>query len=270
VIEYKHCWLEDHQFSTYGPPVPCLFILMELANGGSLEEYITASSSHSYKETILAKRAPKNNCSGPRLLGIHYIWKMFLDISSGLEHLHLNGIIHRDLKPSNLLLNFLNPDDPNEIPRLLISDFGECLEIFSTTDFCNRTGTTGTLEFTAPELLRVDEFGKYYIQYTASADLWSLGMVLNYLCFSNLPYKDIDDIDRLKKDILSFEWSDYGANIRQDIPKEITLLIQSLLSLDPSKRPTARQINATFGHMRSTPANSLFMERKSLPDKEEI
>lgn len=40
IIEYKHAWLENRKLSQFGPEVPCLFILMELANGGNIEEFI--------------------------------------------------------------------------------------------------------------------------------------------------------------------------------------------------------------------------------------
>ncbi|RKO98750.1 hypothetical protein CXG81DRAFT_15493, partial [Caulochytrium protostelioides] len=40
IIAYKHAWLEHRQLTRFGPPVPCLFILMEYANGGNLEEYL--------------------------------------------------------------------------------------------------------------------------------------------------------------------------------------------------------------------------------------
>lgn len=83
IIDYKHCWLEDHQFSSFGPPVPCLFILMELANGGNLEEY------------VLSKQAD----GGSGLLSLDEIYSFFQDICSGLDHLHRHGIIHKDLKP---------------------------------------------------------------------------------------------------------------------------------------------------------------------------
>lgn len=43
IVSYKHAWLENHQLHKFGPEVTCLFILMECANGGNLEEYIERS-----------------------------------------------------------------------------------------------------------------------------------------------------------------------------------------------------------------------------------
>lgn len=40
IVSYKHAWLENHQLHQFSPEVTCLFILMECANGGNLEEYI--------------------------------------------------------------------------------------------------------------------------------------------------------------------------------------------------------------------------------------
>lgn len=40
IVAYKHAWLENHQLHKFSPEVTCLFILMECANGGNLEEYI--------------------------------------------------------------------------------------------------------------------------------------------------------------------------------------------------------------------------------------
>lgn len=35
--------------------------------------------------------------------------------------------------------------------------------------------------------------------------MWSLGMVLYYLCYSRLPYTQIDDVDILKEEIREFK-----------------------------------------------------------------
>jgi hypothetical protein len=47
------------------------------------------------------------------------------------------------------------PNDLNEIPRILISDFGEC-EFMSEIQQAERTGATGTLEFMAPVALCIN------------------------------------------------------------------------------------------------------------------
>lgn len=124
IVTYKHSWLEYYQLTPFGPEVPCLFILMECANGGNLEEYfeplitpIPASSKQGRKETKREriKRQLRqqemfeheNEASvEKRLLTLTEIWSLFLDIVQGLAHLHQQNIVHRDLKPPNLLLQY--------------------------------------------------------------------------------------------------------------------------------------------------------------------
>ncbi|EGF98344.1 uncharacterized protein MELLADRAFT_118559 [Melampsora larici-populina 98AG31] len=40
ITQYHHAWIEKAQLSRFGPPVPVLFILMDYANGGTLDGYI--------------------------------------------------------------------------------------------------------------------------------------------------------------------------------------------------------------------------------------
>ncbi|KAJ3906702.1 hypothetical protein F5879DRAFT_1008704 [Lentinula edodes] len=40
IITYHHAWLESSQFSSFGPKVPTLHVLMQWADGGSLDDYI--------------------------------------------------------------------------------------------------------------------------------------------------------------------------------------------------------------------------------------
>ena len=40
IICYRHSWLEIYKSATFGPEIPCLFILMDYANGGNLESYV--------------------------------------------------------------------------------------------------------------------------------------------------------------------------------------------------------------------------------------
>lgn len=51
IIRYHHAWLEIRKPSTFVPEVPCLFVLMELANSGNLEEYIEVQLYEEERET---------------------------------------------------------------------------------------------------------------------------------------------------------------------------------------------------------------------------
>ncbi|KAI0064990.1 kinase-like protein [Artomyces pyxidatus] len=42
IITYHHAWLENAQFSSFGPKIPTLHVLMQWAEGGSLDDYIDA------------------------------------------------------------------------------------------------------------------------------------------------------------------------------------------------------------------------------------
>ncbi|KAL7284149.1 hypothetical protein ACG7TL_001430 [Trametes sanguinea] len=49
IITYHHAWLESAQFSSFGPRIPTLHILMQWAEGGSLDDFI---------DVRLGRRAP--------------------------------------------------------------------------------------------------------------------------------------------------------------------------------------------------------------------
>ncbi|GJJ74192.1 hypothetical protein EMPS_06550 [Entomortierella parvispora] len=297
IVSYKHAWLENHQLHQFSPEVTCLFILMECANGGNLEEYIERSSTDpfpsatdpdaagtgsskehemSVKERLLSEREERRqrrkgsipalgkttettttSQASPPQHTRHYlsnteIWSFFFDICEGLAHLHRLGIIHRDLKPPNLLLSFSNSKvkgSQGERPRILITDFGEC-EIIDQDAKRDRTGATGTLEFLAPELLAVDDHGRYTNEFSFKGDMWSLGMVLYYLCYSRLPYSQIEDVDVLREEIKEFKTITLPPDDERVIPEELKILIRVLLSTDKSKRPSCDDILSTLSHQR--------------------
>ncbi|KAJ3381164.1 putative serine/threonine-protein kinase iks1 [Lobulomyces angularis] len=279
IIEYKHAWVEDYQLTKFGPEIPTLFILMEQANGGNLEEFVELQWKGDTDDSniIFKKFRGKNNAKGVypnsasmgRLGGIGYqnvgslkkvrylneseIFSFFLDICKGLVHLHEHGIIHRDLKPNNLLLHYDN-DNRELIPKLLISDFGECailndIKNRSKNNFGegleDRSGTTGTLEFQAPELL-IKTNMKYLNLHNASTDIWSLGMILYYLSFSRVPYTQVEDVDILYKEILEFRLDEFPSHCYSRVPNIILDLIKVCLSPNARDRPTAKNILEKF------------------------
>ncbi|RKP09926.1 kinase-like domain-containing protein [Thamnocephalis sphaerospora] len=126
IVDYKHAWLEQHQATTFGPRVPCLFILMECANGGNLEEYLTVNDAEPTSSRQQRRHSQPNPLANTmvtlRLLPLDEVEHFMLGVCQGLAHLHRNGIIHRDLKPSNLLLSY---DDQNSSNGLGIpAEFG--------------------------------------------------------------------------------------------------------------------------------------------------
>lgn len=259
IVEYKHSWLELSRRSEFCPFVPFLFILMQYCNGGSLDELI-------WHDGRISK--PKDP------LPIRHVWHFVLDILLGLVHLHRQGILHRDLKPTNILMQW--PDDAvggkggnrTGPPTALLSDFGTAAPFGEKPTAAIPQGYTGTMEYTAPELLQ-GQGGRQ--EYTEKSDMWSLGIVLYAMCFSTLPFQN-DDPHKLKSMICSFveqrmSGLDIGASLLGGgglaeaaaawLPPDIRgaqarvrggrlgplrLILAALLSCDAERRPAANDL----------------------------
>ncbi|KAG9004176.1 putative serine/threonine-protein kinase iks1 [Tulasnella sp. 427] len=262
IITYHHAWLESSKFSTFGNPVPTLFILMQFAEGGSLDIWIAGRStsstlfndpSHHEESNEDSKSArirafreqQKGQRSSPlpgmrrevkavHLLSGEELRSLFGDIATGLAYLHDRSILHLDLKPGNILLTF---DQGKLIPRAMLSDFGTSRDMLTTRA---RSGNTGTLEYAAPETLDAKR------SVDSKADMWSLGMILHKLLFFRLPYAH-DDITGLEEEISEYlgfkaDGDTINAFARRGLPSPIIYLLQSLLSRDPLKRPSSAQV----------------------------
>ena len=215
VIEYKHAWLEEHQPSRFAPMVPHLFILMECAEGGNLEDYL---SDHLVVDLIA----------------------LFKPITRGLLHLHSRGILHRDLKPSNILIKLTSSGPMNKQQSMVpvISDFGEASEMAQLSR--GRTGATGTIEYMAPELLRQDtQTGHFLGEHSTASDVWSLGMLFYKCALGRLPYQS-DDYDEL---VIGITGLKEKVNVPLNLePDGLKNLIEQMLNVDPSKRPSVRAV----------------------------
>ncbi|KPI82872.1 putative protein kinase [Leptomonas seymouri] len=211
VVEYKHSWVEDAQLADFGPPVRCLFILMEYASGGSLDAYLEKYGTH---------------------LSTLAVWYFFLSAVAGTAHLHQKHILHRDLKPQNLLLAEMR----GRPPRVLVSDFGTAA-ILGDISY-ERSGGTGTLEYMAPELFEMaasphGASERYVNRHTFASDVWSLGIILYFLAFdATLPDRREDGSMVLDTPRLA----SYGR------PPEMMKLLKAMLQLDSAKRPRCSDI----------------------------
>ncbi|KAI4093172.1 MAG: hypothetical protein LQ344_002999 [Seirophora lacunosa] len=252
LVSYRHVWLEDIKLSNFGPSVPCAFILQQYCNAGNLHTYIVDQpeepSDGTYRAQLKARLRRRSqhqpdSPEGIRSRKLHFedIYSFFKDITSGLNHLHVNGYIHRDLKPSNCLLH----DSGKGVLRVLVSDFGE-VQLENVVR--KSTGATGTISYCAPEVLRRNDFGSLG-NFTTKSDIFSLGMILYFLCFSRLPYMHADnlneeneDLDQLKEEITSWSGLHEERKLRPDLPEKLYTFLRRLLSLTPADRPSAEEI----------------------------
>lgn len=250
LVSYRHVWLEDYQINTFGPSVPCAFILQQYCNGGDLQSYILGGMNKTMSTEQLKERLRRRskgqmedpqNMNGPRRMHFEEIISFFKDITSGLNHLHANGYIHRDLKPSNCLLH-----NTGRKIRVLVSDFGE---VQAANAMRKSTGATGTISYCAPEVLKhVMPHGPLG-NFTTKSDIFSLGMIVYFMCFARLPYREADgidedneDLDKLRAEISQWVGFDDGRRVRSDLPEKLYRSLKHLLALGPDERPTTEEI----------------------------
>ncbi|ERS95896.1 IKS protein kinase [Sporothrix schenckii ATCC 58251] len=251
LVSYRHVWLENVTLNRFGPSVACAFILQQYCNGGDLHRYIIGDQpKEATKEELKARmrRVSKGQAERPRDLFGSYrhlafdeIYSLFKDITSGLAYLHATNYIHRDLKPSNCLLH-----REGRIITCLISDFGE---VQAENVARKSTGTTGTISYCAPEVLRQDTVTGLYGNFTTKSDVFSLGMILYFMCFGRLPYRsanavneELEDVDELRAEISGWKGFHYERRERPDLPSKLYQLLMRMLSVNPAERPSANEV----------------------------
>jgi tRNA A-37 threonylcarbamoyl transferase component Bud32 len=107
----------------------------------------------------LDKQLQKNNKIPPS-----GIWKLFADISLGMNYIHNTGVVHRDLSSGNFLLF--------EDWTLKVCDFGKS-ERYNTL-LGDLSGVLGTEQYQSLES-RAERYRK-------SSDIWSAGVILSIMC----------------------------------------------------------------------------------------
>ncbi|KAF2069935.1 hypothetical protein CYY_008744 [Polysphondylium violaceum] len=234
IINYKHSWLEYDQPADFGPKIPCLYILMEYANNGNLQDFMMEKGG---------------------MLSENEIWSFFIDLCHGLGYLHHAGIVHRDIKPQNILIHqSYDSISDRQVTHLMISDFGTCDTINSSFNdrMMKRTGNTGTIEYLAPELLKKNNNGEMSATYTEKCDIWSLGILLYQMAYGTLPYKyagnPFIDNDPIRNMMYLLDEIENYSDLKCLFPptptrsKELKEIIAALLRREPSQRPSISKI----------------------------
>ncbi|MFI9763203.1 serine/threonine-protein kinase [Streptomyces sp. NPDC051963] len=128
------------------------YIVMELIDGGSLADHISA---HGPLDAPEAAR-----------IGIALL--------SALRTAHASGVLHRDLKPANVLL------EP-ATGRVVLTDFG-IARLAGATTLTESGSFVGSPEYTAPERMTGVRTGP-------ESDLWSLGALLCAALSGESPFR---------------------------------------------------------------------------------
>ncbi|EIW77275.1 kinase-like protein [Coniophora puteana RWD-64-598 SS2] len=319
IITYHHAWLETAQFSAFGPRVPTLHVLMQWAEGGSLDDFIDIRLGRSTRLPHLRhghggtdadadpadpasapaapdpqtpsariraframKRAPPEERERLRramggdgwggggggwkavhLFSAEEVLSLFRDVAEGLAFLHDRSILHLDLKPGNVLLTW---DEGQLIPRAMLSDFGTSRDMLASKPA--RSGNTGTLEYASPESLP-DLATGLLREIDSKADMWSLGMILHKILFFRLPYRyatdgeasaadDADKMDRLEREVQAYPGFRSSASMgaafeARHLPRAFLILLESLLNVNPSLRPSCERVLSAIREGRFNP-----------------
>lgn len=186
------------QFYTAFYAVGYVYILMELIEGGSLNDLLQVSP-----------QVPED------ALGA-----LAFQCLQGLHHLRINHIIHRDLKPSNILVT--------KKGGVKIADFGMSKQLRQSTD--STQSFLGTLCYMSPERLREEKYGFL-------SDIWSFGIIIYQCAAGKFPLIDIKSPKHANLWNLIAELSnDVVVSLPPQYSPEIVDFITGCLRLNPQER----------------------------------
>ena len=168
--EYLVYFIEAWEFDNY------YYIMTEFCDNGTLADFLNENTNYKIDE--------------------FRIWKILIEILSGLKFIHSKNYLHLDLKPANIFVTFEG--------QLKIGDFGLATKLpILEKDF----DLEGDRNYIAPELLN-DKI------YTPFADIFSVGLIIleiaanvilpdNGTPWRKLRSGDLSDAGRLSSDNIS-------------------------------------------------------------------
>lgn len=153
-----------------------------------------------------------------RLLPPRTVVELMARAADALQYAHSQNVVHRDVKPANLMYDI-------DTDQLKLTDFG----IARLTDSSRtRTGIIlGTPSYMSPEQLSASKV-------TGQTDLYSLGVTMYHLLTGAPPFQ-ADSIPRLMDKIVSHKHRPV-ADIRDDVPPAIDVILSRALAKDPADR----------------------------------
>lgn len=133
-----------------------MYIVLEMANGGTVQQLADSVPDHRLPESQVANFAAQT--------------------LTGMLYMHGKGVVHRDIKPANLMLTAQGD--------LMISDFGVAEFLNEYNDDDNVSRTSGSPAFQAPEIATgaPGYSGR-------KVDVWALGVTVYFLLTGAIPFE---------------------------------------------------------------------------------
>jgi serine/threonine protein kinase/tetratricopeptide (TPR) repeat protein len=146
------------------------------------------------------------------------------------------GVVHRDIKPSNIMLE----SDPGGCaPIVKVIDYGIAKILNPEAERGaeqTQTGFIGTPAFASPEQFAPSE----QMKIDTRSDIYSLGATFWYLLSGRVPF-----VGRTLREVAAKQAEELPLEQLKNahVPARVIALLQSMLAVDPAKRPqTAREL----------------------------
>lgn len=172
------------------------YIVMELAEGITLKEYIRKKGYLSPKETV----------------------EISIQIASAISHAHKNHIIHRDIKPQNILVS--------DTGIIKVTDFGIAKATSSNTVTSTATAM-GSVHYISPEQAK----GRFCDE---KSDIYSLGITMYEMVTGHVPFDHENGVTialmHLQNEITP------PSQVRDGIPDSLEKIILKCTMKKPEER----------------------------------
>eukprot|EP00826_Nyctotherus_ovalis_P017021 TRINITY_DN14973_c0_g1_i1.p1 TRINITY_DN14973_c0_g1~~TRINITY_DN14973_c0_g1_i1.p1 ORF type:complete len:390 (-),score=95.69 TRINITY_DN14973_c0_g1_i1:314-1483(-) len=193
-----------------GKQLPVLYLALELVTGGELFDYIAVSGSFSER------------------MARHY----YKQLIEALEFMHSKGFVHRDIKAENILLD--------SDYRLKLADFGFATPLQGKDGSGALHTAKGTEGYMAPEILAGQPYSGI------ETDLFATGVLLFIMIAQHPPFRKASHRDGFYKLFCQHNDMFWSKMVAGKLPgtftPELQELLNSLMSVDPEKRPSIADI----------------------------
>lgn len=226
----------------------CYGVVMEVARGGNLAEYVSATC---------GKHVTSTNKPSPLAIDEEQARFVYRQLLRGIRHMHEDmKTAHRDIKLDNtVIMNSWTTGNTigtleHCIGRVAFVDFQYAYHYEQNSPMIQCKDLLGTPVYMSPELLALRFDSSHHLYDPISSDIWASGILLVAMLFGTFPFddaapKNMEDLEKAifaKQKTQSWKEAKGIAPFLNSASSECVNLLDSILQIDPSKRSSLSQI----------------------------